>query len=254
MSKIQVLSDLHNEVYRSMSIPDLKPTNADVVVLAGDIDNGIKGVSWAIKQSELLGKPIIYVPGNHEYYHCDLDKTLKLMRMLTSGTSVHVLDNDALYIAGARFLGSTFWTDYKAYPGVSQDIAMRVVSTTLNDHVLIRVDDVGFTPMHALVRHEMSKLWLETELAKDVDVPTVVVTHHGPSTKCQHADFELSAVSTGFYSNLDDLVGEADLWIYGHTHSNLDTEIKGTRLVSNQFGYAYRYKSPAFNPKLIVEV
>ena len=73
--KIQLLSDLHNEFLRSGKqhadkkwqgfIPD---SDADIIILAGDIDTGTQGLEWAIAESERLAKDIIYVAGNHEFY------------------------------------------------------------------------------------------------------------------------------------------------------------------------------------------
>jgi hypothetical protein len=40
--RIRVLSDLHRE-FGTTDLPDI---TADVVILAGDIDRGIKGVTW----------------------------------------------------------------------------------------------------------------------------------------------------------------------------------------------------------------
>jgi predicted phosphodiesterase len=60
--KIQTLSDLHIEFQPFQLIE----TDADVIVLAGDIHVGEKGVKWAI--ANIPNKPVIYVLGNHEYY------------------------------------------------------------------------------------------------------------------------------------------------------------------------------------------
>jgi len=59
--KIQVMSDLHLE-FGAFEIPR---TDADVIVLAGDIHVGIKAIDWIKNQT----KPVIYVLGNHEYYY-----------------------------------------------------------------------------------------------------------------------------------------------------------------------------------------
>ena len=58
--RIRYMSDLHLEFsdYR----PD--PVDADVVVLAGDIDAGTSGLEWAARQ--FPDTPVIYVAGNHE--------------------------------------------------------------------------------------------------------------------------------------------------------------------------------------------
>ena len=59
--KIQIYSDLHLEFARF----DPAPSDADVVILAGDIDIKSRGVSWA---NDTFQCPVIYVCGNHEYY------------------------------------------------------------------------------------------------------------------------------------------------------------------------------------------
>ena len=59
--KIQILSDTHNEFFGSGSFRrsdnglwacEIPITDADVIILAGDIDKGIRGVEWAIKESQ----------------------------------------------------------------------------------------------------------------------------------------------------------------------------------------------------------
>ena len=65
--RIHVLSDLHLEF--SPFAPQV--TAADVVILAGDIHVKGRGVPWARQAFE---GPVLYVPGNHEFYgglsHC----------------------------------------------------------------------------------------------------------------------------------------------------------------------------------------
>ena len=60
--KIQILSDLHIEIEEFK----ISETGCDVIVLAGDIHVGDKGVSWAIQN--IKSKPVLYVLGNHEFY------------------------------------------------------------------------------------------------------------------------------------------------------------------------------------------
>ncbi len=71
--KVQLLSDLHNEFLRSGEQLDdhlwsgsIPQTDAEIVVLAGDIDTGVNGAEWTISESERLGKTILYVLGNQE--------------------------------------------------------------------------------------------------------------------------------------------------------------------------------------------
>jgi len=45
---------------------DIPPTDADVVVLAGDVHVGVEGRAWI--KTQFPGKPVVYVLGNHEFY------------------------------------------------------------------------------------------------------------------------------------------------------------------------------------------
>ena len=55
--KIQIISDLHQE----FGSTDLSFDNSDVVVLAGDINLGTKGIEWI--KTKILDKPVIYILG-----------------------------------------------------------------------------------------------------------------------------------------------------------------------------------------------
>lgn len=58
--RVHLLSDLHNEF--DPFIPSA--VDADVVILAGDINVKARGVRWAM---QVFPCPVLYVPGNHEY-------------------------------------------------------------------------------------------------------------------------------------------------------------------------------------------
>ena len=105
--KIRVLSDLHLE-FAGWRPP---PCDEDVVVLAGDIHEGRAGIAWARKY--FRDRPIVYVPGNHEYYGRDLDELRNGLRESGRTHNVHVLDGDEVTIGGVRFLGATLWTDFE---------------------------------------------------------------------------------------------------------------------------------------------
>lgn len=261
--KFHILSDLHHEFFRrsdgrfvipgyskwKCAVPD---TDADVVVLAGDIDVGTEGVVWAIAESKRIGKPFIYVPGNHEYYGFDLFSTLDQMIALTQNTGVTVLNNQTIELNGVRILGATLWTDYKADSATLQQDAMREVETCINDHRVIRHKGCNFSAEDALSLHTESREWLANTLSKPYPGKTVVVTHHGPSLLCQHPDFGMSAISTSFLSDLDNLVDQADLWIYGHTHANVRGNVRSTPLVTNQFGYSQEEYCEGFDPEFVI--
>ena len=59
--RLHILSDLHLE-FGSAELP---PTDADLVILAGDIHLGREGWQWAWE--EFPSRPVVYVLGNHEF-------------------------------------------------------------------------------------------------------------------------------------------------------------------------------------------
>jgi predicted phosphodiesterase len=65
--KILVLSDLHLSHQSFAVVMDGAriDAQADVVVLAGDIDDGLGGFRWA--REAFPDKPIVMVAGNHEF-------------------------------------------------------------------------------------------------------------------------------------------------------------------------------------------
>jgi len=268
--KLQVMSDLHVEFHaRPPEIPGpdwderISDAGADVLVLAGDIGKGDQGVRWAAQEADRLGVRCIYVPGNHEFYRSEYGQTLGAMRSAAAGTRVCLLSNNKAMIAGVRFLGTTLWTDLRAYRGehARGDSAEFILERNMMDYHVIRVAlPAGRRrPLRAsdTVRWNRTAVaWLERELGTPFEGPTVVVTHHGPSLLCQHPSFEPDWMANGFHSPLEHLMDprRVQLWIYGHTHASLDAEVNGVRLVSNQRGYPAEAVPGGFDPGKVIEI
>ncbi|MDH5767295.1 MAG: metallophosphoesterase [Gammaproteobacteria bacterium] len=264
--KIQLLSDLHNEFLRHGK-PDpghlwmgvIPETDADIIVLAGDVDTGTKGIEWAISESERLAKDIIYVLGNHEYYGYEYISLREKIAQLTADTTVHCLDYDVFNLQDVRFIGATLWTDYKADVSVPQDLAMYYVNQALADHQKITYATGGeyrkFKPHDALAIHQKELSWLKKEIARPHEGKTVVITHHGPHPVCQHPGYPVSEISSAFHSDLSNFIEQhnIDVWAFGHTHANLDMVVTDTRIISNQAGYPGE-KVKGFNAELIIDV
>lgn len=249
--RIHLLSDLHIEISCFYSIED---TGADVIVLAGDIHSGKSGIEWAIEESERLKTPIIYVAGNHEYYKREYHQTQTDMRNAAARSkSVHFLEKDEIVIGDVRFLGTTLWTDYQV-SDESQDLCMLMCGNLINDHRLIKFNDALFSAEHALKLHQESMQWLYKQIVVPHSSQTVVITHHGPSKLSAHPNYGLNILSGAFISDLDDLVKKVDLWLYGHTHTSIDTKIGTCRLVSNQRGYPREDIPGGFDKCKVIEI
>ena len=267
--KIHLVSDTHNE----MTKHSLSGLEADVIILCGDIDNGMRGIEWAAKYSANTKAHIIYVAGNHEFYNQDLPALRRVMKSYCgpptgwegddSENRLHFLDDDEIVIGGVRFLGCTLWTDFKLFGSDPEDIqsAMTHGERHLNDYNKIRFNGRYFRAEDSLNLHEASVRFLQQKLKHETfDGPTVVVTHHLPSAQSIPAEYKNSISSACFASNLDEqLMGYSDLWLHGHTHDSFNYNIKGTQIISNPRGYTdekypNKQENPDFNKNLIIEI
>lgn len=87
--------------------------------------------------------------------------------------------------------------------------------------------------------------WLTQELAKPFDGKTIVVTHHSPSSMVV-GDKHDGQFNAAYTNDWPQLIQEADLWVFGHTHESIDVELGGCRIVSNPRGYPG--ESTGFDP------
>lgn len=252
--KLNVLSDLHLS-RGHLPYPD---NDADAVILAGDVGRPEAAIEWACG----LGKPVIYVPGNHEFYGSSLRGTIARMKALAAGTGICILDDSEVCIAGVRFLGSTLWTDFRLFgDGEGREKAVSEALLRMHDFRRIYLDEEQqrcFTPLDAALLFGRHSAWLEFSLKRPFDGPTVVITHHAPSARSIEPRFEGSPLNACFASRAEHLLdgGRAALWIHGHMHHSVDYELQGTRVVSNPRGYvvAGANENPRFDVNFMVEV
>lgn len=253
--RLQVLSDLH------LSVQALEPvaTDAEIVVLAGDVARPEAAIAWAKR----FAKPVVYVPGNHEFYGSSLPQVVAQLQALAQGSQVHVLDNQAVVLQGVRFLGSTLWTDFQvAGPGAARDAAIAQSVQFNRDFSRIRMhaDEAAplFTPLDSAVLFERNVQWLDAQLNTPFNGPTVVVTHHAPALPSVAEQFQGSPLNVNFVSDAAWLLygQRAALWIHGHMHHHCDYQVDGTRVLCNPRGYAKEgiAENMVFDPALVVEI
>jgi predicted phosphodiesterase len=248
--RLHVLSDLHLE-----RAPFAPPTiDADVVVLAGDLHPGVRGVAWAAERWP--DRPVVLVPGNHEFYghaYPTLVRELEA-RAAAGGAPVHVLSDRAVTIGRTRFLGATLWTDFalRGEPAVGMAVAREQMSDFRRIRAAPR--DGPARPADTVAWHRRSVGWLREALLASHDGPTVVVTHHAPSGRSVNPLYTDPAAAA-YASHLDALVAAsgAALWVHGHTHHCVDYAIGATRVLSNQRGYPGEPVG-AFDPALVADV
>lgn len=246
--KLHILSDLHTE-FADFVPPE---TDAEAVILAGDIGVGVEGMRWAARHFPV--GPVIYVPGNHEFYGHDIDLTAELEA--AAPDNITLLSDGELVLDGVRFLGSTLWTDFKLHGEGEAWFARERARRSMNDFVRIRQGDHKFRPEDSVVLHEASRAWLVRQLEHAFDGPTVVITHHLPALKSIAPRYANDALNPAFASQLEDVIEryQPALWIHGHTHDPCDYELFQTRVVCNPRGYPGEYGRAGFTPALTVVV
>src|SRR5262249_28984005 len=149
--------------------------------------------------------PIIYVPGNHEFYGCDIDRTVAKAREAAAGTNIHIAQNDVVTIDGMLFVGATLWTDFALFGDPTY--AMVRAADGMNDYRKTRnnVYRERLQPADTLVRHLASRDFISRATRETNAARRIVVTHHGcvPSA-AKHGNEQdiLSAAYVGDCSNL----------------------------------------------------
>lgn len=237
MTKILILSDLHLELGELELEMDSRRIDdgVDVVVLAGDVMNGLGGPAWA--RQAFPSKEIVMVGGNHELYGQDWLDGIERLREDASLHGVHFLEDEAVDLGGIRFLGCTLWTDFCLHGQHLQAKRMMEIESLMTDFKEIGLNGSSLSPSFVLGRHRLSRQWLQEELERCDFGHTVVVTHHAPHTRSIERYDLMRPVAAAYASDLDELMGYAGLWIHGHVHEAADYEIHGTRIVCNPRGY-----------------
>ena len=204
LPRIHLLSDVHLET-GPYSIPeDLK---YDILIAAGDIGPVEQAVDWLAS----LGKPVVYVLGNHEFWDRELDEVLPAAKARAKGTQVHVLERESVVLHGVRFLGTTLWSSFGEWSPRLVFESMRRMKDFRStgarrwfekpsnlawfrqrerllkvrpEDVQGEIDSGRFHPAIAYQLYRQSLAWLERELQKRRPEPRVVITHHAPSYDC----------------------------------------------------------------------
>jgi len=275
--KIRILSDIHLE-FHQFTVPAQFDDKDTVLVLAGDI--GLPYYHGEPNQTfyNFFGrcgqqfKAVIYVLGNHEYYHGMYGDTLDEVRQNFKDCgyhNVHILERQTAVIDNVAFIGATLWTDYeKASP-----TSMMLSGKALNDHRLIKIHKIDvdeetgirtpyidrFTVEEAYKDHVLSRKYIFEQVEQahiDGNVPVVVV-HHGVSFESVHERFRgepARQYNGAFVSDLSQeiLDTKPTLVIHGHVHNKFDYMIGNTRVIANPRGYPG--ENDEFDPNLTLEV
>ena len=262
--KIALCSDLHLE-FQDINLKNTE--GAEVLILSGDImvadymhghpapdpytSNGLleygHKMLMSLRFRDFLKRVsfefphVIYVAGNHEFYHGKWKGSLDDLRFQCSQLpNVHFLENDMKTIGEYTFIGCTLWTDCnKADP-----LTLHALADMMNDFRIIRNDETGYSklrPEHTVVRHRRSVEYIKHVVQGMHDEKFVVVGHHAPSKLSIHERYiGQDLMNGGYSSDLSEFIldhPQIKLWTHGHMHDPFDYMIGTTRVVCNPRGY-----------------
>ena len=95
-----------------------------------------------------------------------------------------------------------------------------------------------------------SRAYIDAELAKFHEGPTLVLTHHACTIDAVAPLLQRSIISAAYASSLEPIIDRHRLeyWVSGHTHLSMRLRRDSTRLISNPSGYATenRFYDPSF--------
>ena len=261
--RIQYMSDLHMELYdnsryikaaiereesKLVSIPEREQArskvkakefdaNGDVLVLAGDtfclrdiIAPQKKFWNWASKNF----RQVLMVPGNHEFYgNGDVTERGDSWQWMFR-ENVGYYYNKVVRIDDIDFILTTLWSKIP-------EMDMFYVLRGMNDFRQIMYDGRRFMPEDFNLEHEKCLRFLKHAVKESTAKHIVVVTHHLPSLAVVAARHMGSVLNGAFATELGNFIADSriDVWIYGHSHTNIDTTIGNTKIVCNQMGYVF---------------
>lgn len=233
--KIRIYSDLHLELLEEL--PKLHLPSVDLVILAGDIHRGVEGIRWA--KATFKNQPVVYIMGNHEYFHGDLVSTLAEARNEANGSNVHLLEQDVLELPNVTVLGCTLWTDFGLLGAERVAMCKATALNHVSDYRVIFHEDRPACPDDMRRISRESYHWLDQHI-QAAKKPLIVATHYGPSRLIANPDYAVDDMTASFVSDYDALLRTpVRLWVTGHTHHCMDQKHLGIRFISHQKGYPH---------------
>jgi len=255
--RLQLLSDLHleTEAFDPEPAPD-----ADVLVLAGDIDSTWVGFErfahWPV--------PVLLVAGNHEFDGREWNAAWPSLRAHAQTCGVRLLERETCELTGRdgrriRLIATTRWADFDLHGVAQRERAMRSAGYFMRLMAATR-DGRPFDAGAMRAEAMQCRAWLAQELRRPHRCDaTVVITHFAPSAASADPRFGQQPSTASFCNDDQALIVQAELWLHGHVHCCHDYTVArasgpATRVVCNSRGLQDKNEGQGFDPLCLLEV
>jgi len=263
--KIAYCSDLHLEFgKRNFELPD-----ADLLLLAGDIlmgdavnETNTSFISESAQnQIDFLFdvnhkyKKVIFIPGNHEYYHTIYDNVPGIINgfLKKEGLSnIEFTQRGVFNFDDVQIIAATLWTDLRKM----NPMVVEVCRNYMNDYRVINKiyttesQDAATRPLRPSDTYDFhiaDREFIKNILESSEYKKKVVVTHHAPSEYSLDPDYAHVGSDGAEYAyactDMEYMLFDCGVhtWVHGHTHFPVDytcgDEPSACRVVSNPRGY-----------------
>ena len=225
----------------------------DLLVLAGDI--GVQMMARKFIEQQLEVSPVIYIPGNHEYYsnnpRDEVDARWKTFS--EARPDFHYLIAETATLCNAVFFGAPWYSNLWGCPESSN---LSLIEAQITDFECQNDSTDPWTVSKHVATHERQTKKLQ-EIARNA-VIDVVVTHWPPTKGAIRPNLsDEGDLNCYYFNDQEDLVKSisAKLWVSGHTHTAYDYMCGETRCVGNPGGYpSDNHKEPEFHTSRVVEI
>lgn len=231
--------DAHNQAY---FLDDLfKDDLPNIFVVSGDLSVPSDIIQWLDYIDKMVDVPVLFVPGNHEYYGSQKvvkDEEFKNLNL----DHVKILNGDTFKHMDVVFAGATGWWD-----------------DPMNNSHLYALND--FNRIYDIKQHMNGTEWgvrdrrfFRQVLADNVYV--VCISHNAPSYQSINPKYLGSDINECFANHWDTMIHEFQpvAWIHGHMHDSCEYTIGKTQIVCNPYGYSGHEVNKEFSKTSYLEV
>ena len=214
--EIQFISDLHIEKWGLIQVEP----SASILIVGGDIAPVVNPLyEEQIAYFSAHWEHVLVVLGNHEYYGSSIEGTEQTCReMFAKYPNVKLLQKDYIEIGDRIFVGCTLWSDFRRSKQYYKEIR-----PIMKDFTLIK----KFNPPDWQDLFDQQSNWLVRTLRyfKSSRKQVIVITHHAPLySEGSHPGYKDHIASRAFGSNMKEVFPDVDIWLFGHTHYNVDKQ------------------------------
>lgn len=253
--KLRILSDIHKEFFNKCDFDAYCSIFSsdcvyDYIIIAGDLDTESHR-STLDDIYYLTETPIIFVPGNHDFWGGSFHTKNQVMLEQLDCEYVHYLNNDYYVDGKYMFIGTTLWWSDEQ----SKNLSLHYMRYMADLHKITELHlgkETGFDWGKQAYNFLVDAL----SIARARNLIPIVISHNAPSYKSINAKFSGSPMNMFFANNYDALIEEYQpkLWVHGHMHDSFKYKIKDTTIVCNPYGYHNREVNPEFKKNLIITV